>query len=452
MPCGLFVIFIKLDFNTMMLKSNLLHTIAPSVIVTLIGFVLAYQFVDPAPPKNITIGTGDKQGAYFLFGNRYREFLQKEGVDLFVRSTAGSVENLDLLSAEQALLDVAFIQGGVHQGEAAQGLFSLGSLYYEPLWVFTRGAEPIHRIADLRGKRVANGPVGSGTQKLVAQVLAINGLSAENTQLVPLGNAESIRRLQAGSVDAIFLVASARSPVVKQLLSSPGVHLMNFARADAYARNLRFLSTIVLPEGAIDLQKNIPHQDTVLLAATVNLVVREELHPALVDLLLQAAQTVHAEGGWFEKVGQFPSAENLDFPISPDAQRFYRYGPPFLQRYLPFWAASFVDRMKVLLLPLVALLIPFMKIMPPIYRWRMRSKIYRWYRELQEIDLGLFHEVPAPENHYRQELDRIEHEVVKVDVPLSFADQLFDLRLHIEMIRRRLNTRGELRQGRSGLK
>lgn len=429
-----------------MLRTNLIRTIAPSVVVTVLGFLLAYQFVDPAPPKMITIGAGDEQGAYFLFANRYRDYLKQEGVELIVRPTAGSVENLELLSAEQALLDTAFVQGGTRQGEDVKGLFSLGSLYYEPLWVFFRGAKTIPRITELEGKRVAIGSDGSGTQKLVMQVLSVNGLDGRNTRLLPLGTQEAIDRLLAGTVDAIFMVASARSPGVKQLLSTPDIHLMNFARADAYTRNLRFLSAVILPEGAIDLEKNIPQKDTTMLAATANLVVREELHPALVDLLLQAAQSVHGEGGWFEQAGQFPSQNHLEFPISPDAQRFYRYGPPLLQRYLPFWAASFVDRMKVMLLPLVALLIPLAKIMPPIYRWRMRSKVYRWYRELQEIDLGLFHNIPAPEDYYRLELERIEGEVVKVDVPLSFADELFDLRLHIEMIRRRLESKSNAGQ------
>jgi len=428
-------------FNIGMSRSTLLRTIAPSVVLTLLGFLLAYQFVDPAPPRHLTLGTGGPEGAYYLFGERYREILRRNGVELRVLPTAGSVENLALLTRDRQPIDAAFVQGGSRPGGGAPGLLSLGSLYYEPLWVFYRGLRPLRRIPALRGLRLAIGAKGSGTQQLVRRVLSVNGLHEGNSRLLPLGGEAAAAKLLAGELDGVFLVASAQAPLVRRLLLAPGIHLMSFERASAYTRKLRFLSALVLPEGAIDLKRDVPSQDTRLLAASANLVVREDLHPALIDLLLQAAQEIHSGGGWFEKPGEFPNPEHADFPISSDARRFYRYGPPLLQSFLPFWAASLVDRTKVLLLPLVALLIPLLKIMPPIYRWRMRSRVYRWYRELQAIDLGLFHQANPPREQYREELDRIEQEVAKVDIPLSFADELFNLRLHIELIRRRLEGR-----------
>lgn len=421
-----------------------MSTLAPSLVLTLLGFLLAYQFVAPAPPKGFKLGTGDAEGAYFLFANRYRDYLLHEGIEIEVKETAGSLDNLSLLVSEGDPLDAAFVQGGTRQQDQDNGLLSsLGSLYYEPLWVFYRGTEKVRRIPDLISKRLAVGVPGSGTQMLASRVLAVNGLDETDAELFTLGGKRAVDSLLAAEVDAIFLVASAKSPAVRRLLSAPGIHLMSFERANAYTSNLRFLTNVILPEGAIDLERNIPPEETILLAATANLVVRDDLHPALIDLLLQAAQSVHEEGGWFEQVGQFPAPDHLEFPLNADARRYYKYGPPFLQRFLPFWAASWVDRMKVMLLPLLALLIPLIKVTPPIYRWRMRSKVFRWYRELQEIDLGLFHHAPAPEDHYRKELDRIEHEVAKVDIPLSYADELFNLRLHIEMIRRRLEVRNK---------
>ena len=421
-----------------MTRSDLIRTFAPSALLTLVGFLLAYQFVDPAPPRQLTLAAGDEEGAYYLFADRYRELLKREGVALVVRATAGSVENLRLLTRSDYPLEAAFVQGGSHQDDRDHGLLSLGSLYYEPLWVFHRGPEPLGRIPDLQGQRMAIGMEGSGTQQLVRQVLSVNGLDEASASLLPVGGEMAVQQLLSGDLDAVFLVAAAKSPLVRRLLSAPDIQLMSFERAAAYTRNLRFLSSVVLPEGAIDLERNIPSRDTRLLAATANLVIREDMHPALIDLLLQAAQEIHGEGGWFEKSGEFPAPEHLEFPLSSDARRYYKYGPPLLQRFLPFWAASFVDRMKVMLLPLVALLIPLLKIMPPIYRWRMRSRVFRWYRELQAIDLGLFHNIQTPREHYTAELDRIEQEVAKVDIPLSFADELFNLRLHIELIRRRL--------------
>lgn len=427
-----------------MLRNKWLQSIAPSAIVAIIGFVLAYQFVDPAPPRTMTLGTGSEQGAYSLFGEQYRKILAREQIDLGLIQTAGSIQNIEKLLTTDNPLDAAFVQSGSAKGISSDKLLSLGSLYFEPVWIFYRGTETIHRITELEGKRIAIGNHGSGTQALAIQLLNDNLLTSTQTKQLTMEEAVAVEKLLSGDIDALFIVASAQSPTVKRLLSTAEINLMSFDRADAYTRIHRSLSSVTLPEGAIDLKLNIPAQDTVLLAAAANLVVREDLHPALIDLLLQAAQEVHGNGGWFERNGQFPSSEYLEFTISPDARRFYQYGPPLLQRFLPFWAASFIDRMKVLLLPMIALLLPLMKIMPPLYRWRMRSRVYRWYRELQDIDLGLFHQETVSINQYRQDLDRIEHEVANVDIPLSYADELFNLRLHIELIRRRLADQDKL--------
>jgi hypothetical protein len=239
----------------------------------------------------------------------------------------------------------------------------------------------------------------------------------------------------------MFLVSGADSTLLRELLHSPGVELASLARAPAYTRHYRFLNQLLLPEGGMDLAENLPSADTRLIAPAAGLVGGAELHPAIVDLLLQAATDIHGGGGPFEDVGQFPTPAYAELPLSKAAKRYYQYGPPLLQRYLPFWAASLVDRLKVMLLPLIVLLLPLFKVMPPIYTWRMRARIYRWYRELEDIDLAQHaHPDSAARARLGGELDALENEVLRVEVPLSFASQLYHLRQHIDLVRSRLRS------------
>jgi TRAP transporter TAXI family solute receptor len=405
---------------------------------------VAYQFVKPAPPKKITIATGSQQGVYYALGQRYREILARDEVTLEIRSTAGSVENVALLEASDGGIDAAFVQGGIGGGSDSSDLASLGSLYYEPLWVFHREELELRYLSDLRRRRIAVGAEGSGTQAIALQLLTANGVDGETAVLRTLGGQAAADALRAGDIDAAFFVVSPQSAIVRSLMTSEGVALMNFERAEAYTRLHHFLSSIELPRGVIDLETDIPAGDKFLLAPTANLVVRDDFHPALIDLLLQAAAEVHGGGGLFEAPNEFPSPRHLDFPLHKEARRYFRSGPPFLQRFLPFWAASLVDRLKVMLLPLLTLLIPLMKVVPPTYRWKVRSKVFRWYKELQAVDHGL-DECEAGEalRALVAELDRIEHDVTQVSVPYSYAAELYDLRLHIAHVREKLRqTRG----------
>jgi hypothetical protein len=335
----------------------------------------------------------------------------------------------------------ALVQGGT-SGKTPEeaGLRSLGSVYFEPLWVFHRRTLPVGRLTDLQGLRTAIGAEGSGTRSLALQLLADNGITPGNSPLLETGGQAAADALLNGELDAAFFVASPLSPVVRRLLEDGQIQLLSFARAEAYTRSHRFLSSVILPQGVIDLKRNLPERPTILLAASANLVVRDDLHPALIGLLLQAARTAHGNGGWFEQSGQFPAPEYLVYPLSGEAERFYQYGPPLLQRYLPFWAATLVDRLKVMLLPFLALMLPLFKIMPPIYRWRMRSRIYRWYREVLTIDHLLF-QPGADLEQARAALERIEHEVAHIEIPLSYAEELYDLRLHISLIQQKLERR-----------
>ncbi len=420
----------------------------PAVLITLLGFLLAYQFVDPAPPNQLVISTGEEDGAYYLFGQRYQEIFSRERIQLEVRQSAGSVENIRRLEAGEA--DAAFIQGGTGGLARSGKLRSLGSLFFEPIWLFHRRDIPLSRISQLQGKRIAVGREGSGTRALALQLLADNAIDGDTSELQALGGQAAADALIRNNADAAFFVASPRSPLIRALLEHEDISLMSFERADAYTRIHRYLSRVVLPEGVINFRRNLPAEQVVLLATSANLVVPEDLHPALIDLLLQAAKEVHGDGGWFERSGQFPNAAHLDFPLGKEARRFYDYGPPLLQRYLPFWAATLVDRLKVMLLPLIALLLPLFKIMPPIYRWRMRSRIYRWYRELLEIDRQFYLDSPDSDDSNRllAELDKIERGISEIHVPLSFAEELYDLRLHVTLVRERLEKKGYGRPGR----
>lgn len=416
-----------------------LRIYGPAFFVAIVGFVIAYQFVDPAPPERIVIATAAEDGAYHSFALRYRELLARHGVELELRSTAGSVENIDLLRDESEDVDVAFVQGGIATQGAEPPLYSLASLYFEPLWVFHRRELELESLGDLAGKRLAVGAEGSGTRAVALKLLAENGVPGSARGLLPLGGQAAAQELLSGDIDAVFLVASPSAPAVDELLRSDRVTLLSFRRAEAYTRVHRFLSNLSLPEGVLDFEADIPAVDKVLLAPAATLVARADFHPALTDLLLQAASRVHGRGGLFEAPGEFPSTLYLDLPLSDEAERHFKYGPPFLQRYLPFWAATLIARLKVMLVPLLALLFPLFKVLPPTYRWRVRSRIYRWYRELLEMDAKLHGsgEYKSAEIDLAR-LDRLESDVAKIHIPLSYADELYALRMHIDLMRRKI--------------
>lgn len=400
-----------------------------------VALIVAYQFVEPAPPKTLTIATASADGAYFSYANRYKDLFAKENITLEVLESSGSVENLQLL--EEGRVDVAFLQGGVGTSKDYPDLVGLASLYREPLIIFVRKGIEIITFQDFSGLRIAAGAEGSGTRKIVDQLMADNRLeSSASIEIVPIGGEKGAAELLAGSVDALFMVIRADAEIVQRLFVHPDVELVSLKRAESYARLHRYLSHIVLLEGVLDMARNIPDKDFHLIAPSATLVARSELHPALVDLLMQVAAKVHDESSVLDEGKKYPSPENLDFPISAEAERFFKHGPPFLQRYLPFWAASLIDRLKFMLLPLLALLLPLMKVLPPTYRWRIRSRIYRWYEELHELDVWL--KKDETEENLREALkvvNDMEQEVREVEVPLSYAEELYNLRLHIDLLR-----------------
>jgi len=418
---------------------DLLGTAWPITLIAAIGFVVAYQFVKPAPPRHLTITTGGESGAYYPFAKRYAEILARSGVTLEVKTSSGSLENLQRIRNGEA--EVGFVQGGAvlpSEGGEARLPLLLGSVYYEPVWVFYRGAT-VSRLHQLADKRIAVGAEGSGIRGLALQLLEANEIPTSGKHILPIANLDAAEALQQGTIDAAFIIAAPEAPVVQVLLRSPGVRVMSFSQSDAYVRRFPFLTRIVLPHGAVDLVRNTPPRDTVMLATTANLVASEDLHPALASLLLQAASEVHGKSGFFQRAGEFPAYKDHSFELSPDAQRYFQSGTPFLQRYLPFWIAVLVERLFVLLLPLFALLLPLLRIAPSIYTWRVRSKIFRCYGDLKFLENELRQRYdPASSAEYQERLDRIEEEASTRNIPLAFTDLLYTLREHINLVRQKL--------------
>jgi len=426
------------------------HTLAAWVWI--LGFCLAaliatyMMFVEPPPPRKIVIASGGQNGAYFRYAQKYAEELQKEGLSVEVRETAGSVENLRLLGQEGSGVAVAIVQSGVASPEEVQHFYALGSLYREPLWVFYRGDKRLERLSQLVGKRIGVGPTGSGTYAIATQLLAVNGLiesksSKENsrTVLVQENVAAAAKVLLKGELDAAFFVAAFDADYIQGLLNDRSVNLLNFDQHEAYRRRFRFLAPVTLPAGMVNLGQNIPGQDVALLAPTAMLVVRKDFHPALVPLLLTTATRIHGKGDELSNPGEFPSESYCDFPVSEDAKHFYKSGPSVLQRLLPFWLASLVDRAKVMLIPLIMLMMPLIRVAPPLMRWRTRRKIYLWYSDMREIDERLVTGLSGPELDLElARLKGIEHQVAYVDVPLSYMEEFYHLRLHLRMLQQHL--------------
>jgi len=409
------------------------------VLIAGIGFVVAYQFVEPAPPKKIVITTGGESGAYYQFAQRYATILARNGVTLEVKASAGSLDNLARLQSNEA--QVGFVQGGVvppkddPDAEDESGLLSLGSMFYEPVWVFYRGDKVLTRLTELQGKRIAIGQEGSGVRQLAKQLLDANEIPADD-HLVPLAGLSAAEELQQGRIDAAFIIAAETAPVVQVLIRSPGVKLMSFAQDRAYQRRFPFLTKLTFPRGVVDLVRDFPPDDIKVLAPTANLIIRDDLHPALRTLLLQAASEVHGKSGFFQDAGEFPSYKDQMLPLSPEAARYFKSGAPFLQRYLPFWLAVLVDRLIVLLVPIFALLIPLLKVAPAIYTWRVRRKVFRCYGELKFLEDDLNHHFDVAKlDDYRARLDALDEEASQLHVPLGFTDLVYTLREHVNLVR-----------------
>jgi hypothetical protein len=400
-----------------------------------------FWFFHSAPPHTITITTGPVGSAFHRAAEKYVKILARSGVKLNILSSEGSLENLKRLGDPSFRVDIGFVQGGVTNGMNTDKLVSLGSVAYEPLLVFYRSATPVDFLSELNGKRLAIGPVGSGTRSLALALLAANGIKPGGaTVLLDLDAEGATKALLASNVDAVFLTSdSASTQNMRQLLRTPDIRLFDFTQADGYTRRIHYLNKLELPKGSIDLGENIPAHDVYLIGPTVELIARANLHPALIDLLLEAAREVHGNATLLQRRGEFPAPLEVDFHLSDEARRFYTSGKSFLYRSLPFWLASRVNRILVVFVPMLFVLIPGLRFIPTVYRWQIRLRIYRSYRALLVLERESFApSTPEKREELLSQLDRIEKVVNKMKVPASFADQFYGLRGHIVFVRGRL--------------
>jgi len=438
--------------ETLISARELVATAGPFVLVAAAVLALAYWLLDPEPPKRVVLGTGPERSAYEAFGKRYAAELRRYGIQVELRRTAGSRDNLVLLRDPKQRVDLAFVQGGASEtirpaqeqkDEAA--LVSLGTLFYEPIWVFYREAAAkgvdrrgvLAEIPQLRGLRVNEGIRGSGTPGIMNRLLSANLMDRDEVRLSFLEDTPAVVALLGGELDAVAFVSAPESQLIQMLLQTPGIRLFEFPNGEAYARRFPYITPVLLPRGVVDVSRDVPPRELPLIATTTSLVAREGTHPALLQLFMQAASRIHGGAGWIARAGQFPNAQPGEFPLARDAERYYRSGPPLLQRYLPFWLANLVDRMWVAILSIAVVLIPVSRLIPPLYVFRVRSRIFRWYRHLRQIE-ERSERKNAPFAELLAELDRLDENAAGVSVPLSYTDELYALRQNIDLVRQRL--------------
>ena len=414
-------------------------TFGPAVALLALAIFVAVKFVNPAPPRRLVMSTGDLEGDYHAFGLRYQAELKKDGIDLVLRPSRGAAENLDRLMDEDSDVEVALVQDGLGTAKEADDLESLGSLYYEPLWMFYRGKTEITHFSELKGKRIAIGAVGDGIHDLVKSLLRDTGVDEHDATFVSLGWDDSAHALERGDVDAAFYLATAEDPFIDALVNNRDLRLMSVDQSEAISRQFPYLHHLTVPHGLINLKDNLPAQDTHVLAPTVTLLVRDSIHPALTYLLLQAAAKIHGDAGLLERKGEFPIDKDFIFPLSEEAKHYYKSGTPFWQRYMPFWLATIVDRFLVVIIPLTVLVLPLLRTVPRIYDWRIRTKISKCYGELKFLELQVKNVTDQnPVGHQLKELDKVEDRVNAMKVPLKYAEHIYSLRGHIQFVRERL--------------
>ncbi len=433
----------SLDDLAMLSRRERLRLAVLVVLLIAAAIWASIHVLQPAPPRRIVFASGPASGVYHRYAQRYVEALGRDGVTVEERMTGGAQDNLRLLLDPKSGVDVALLQAGIATSPESDELVMLASLYYEPLWIFYRGSETLSKINHLHGKRMAVGVAGSGTRALVIQLLAANGLmldkdvARDNTEIVPIGGNKAIDALKAGDVDAALFVGGAQTPAIQRALRDPAIKLMSLSDAAAYPRRFPYLTQLALPAGTIDLAINVPDREVEMIGTKAMLAARDNFHPALINLLIDAARDIHGEQGYFEASGEFPGTTPVDLRVSPYADQHKRFGSTFLYRYLPFWVATWLERAIIVVVPLIVVLVPVMSYLPGFMRWRVRSRIYRWYGELAllERDVATRKDAP-PIGKWLQDLDRIKLAVEGLKTPAMYASEAYTLREHIALVRR----------------
>jgi len=379
----------------------------------------------------------DPEGSFTAeLGQRYRELLAKDGIELKLMPTAGAMDSIARMRDPKSDTSIAIVPAGMTNQQQSPGLVSLGTLYYEPIWFFYRG-HVLEKSKHLRGLRISIGPEGSASRVLSLEFLERVGvIDRETATLLALPPSDAAAKLLSGDIDAAVRVDAWETPVVQRLLRAKEINVWNFRRADAFVALYPYLNKVVLPAGVTDLAKDRPPSDILLIALKASLVVRRDLHPAIQYLLLNAASQIHSGPGGFHMAGQFPAPESIDLPLSTYARQYYKTGSPLLQRYLPFWLGVLIQQVLVLLLPLVGVLYPLVRIMPRVFVWIVSRRVYRLYSELKLLEEEVAStSSPKAERNFMERLDRLEDRVSRMRVPASLRPQLYNLRLHISLVR-----------------
>lgn len=416
-------------------------TLSALIFICVVVITATFWFIYSAPPDTLVITSGDEDTRLFKTAEKYKKILARNGVKLVILKSEGALENLERLENPSFRVDVGFVQTGMAKGRNIDKLVSLGSISYQPLYIFYRSGRPLELLSQFEGKRLAVGEDGTGTQVLALELLALNSIKpGGQTVLLEMDDEDAAKALLENKIDAAFMMSdSTSSKTMRDFRRRKDIRLFDFTQADAYSRRLGYLSKIVLPKGSFDFGLNLPEQDISLVSPTVELIARADLHPALSDLLLEAATEVHSRQGRTQKRGEFPSMLEHEYKISTDAVRFYKSGKGFLYKYLPFWMASLVNRILVAFVPMLLILIPGLKSIPALYRWRMRLRLLRWYRALLILEEDLVaHQSAQKRDELMERFSKIEETVNSLKVPASFADQLFTLRSYMGMVRARL--------------
>ncbi len=415
--------------------------ISAVVFIFLVISFAVFWFFHSAPPTTVTMTSGPEGSIFQMNAEKYKKILAQNGINLKILPSAGSLENLKRLADPRFRADIGFVQGGETNGLNISGLVSLGSLYNTPMMIFYRSADRFDLLSDFDGNRLAIGPEGSGTRILALALLAANGIKPGGyTSMLPWEGNKAVQALIDGDADAVFLMGeSASVQNIKRLIFAPGVRIFNFQQADGYTHRIFYLNKMVLPMGTVDFGTNIPVHDVQLVGPTVELIARKSLHPAITDVFLEAAREIHGRAGIFQRQGEFPAPQQLEFPISTEALRFYKSGKSFLYRSLPFRWASLVNRILVVFVPLVVVLVPGLKVIPLVYRGRTMLRFYRWYRVLMLLEHELMGPLtPRDKEKMLERLDNLEKAVTRTKVPASFADQFYGLRGDISFVRGRI--------------
>ena len=401
-------------------------------IVGISWFALVY-FI-PAPPSKVVVATAFKGGSFDYYGQQYREIFARFHVELELRETAGAVENVKLLQDPKSGVQIAFVTGGVSDRKHAPGILSLGTVYNQPFWIFYSSNEPFDRLSQLKGKRIAVGPVGSGTQYAAEQILGKGGVNSETATLLPFAGSAAVKALNDGKVDVIWAIGAPDATSIQSFLRNSNVRLMSFPMAEAFTRIFPELARLVLPQGVVDIDRNVPPNDVVLIGTTTKVLIRSDLHPQIIQLLLQTMVEAHSGPDIFQRSGEFPNIADTEYPVAQSARDFYKNGPSFLNRYLPFWMTSYVERTVAVLVAVIAIGLPVFSYAPKLYLWFIRDRVRKLYRRLRIVDKALLTELTPPQVQALQnDLESIRR--AASIIPMRNSDLFFDLEIHIDRTR-----------------